>query len=111
LFCNNFSIVRLNTHFVRIRFFKNLKCFYKIVNEKNNNSVYFSTVKYNKKVLETKNVRSSGIKSNKAYQILKRYDLITIVEENISILPLLEGNTYILYYANENIYDVLHNVH
>jgi len=57
-------------------------------------------------------VRSSGIKCNKAYRILKRYDLITIGEADKLILPLLEGNTNILYYiTNENIYDVLHDVH
>jgi len=67
------------------------ECFYKIVNEKNNNSVYLSAVKYNEIVSEIKNVRSSGIKSNKAYRILKRYDLITIGEEDKLILPLLEG--------------------
>jgi hypothetical protein len=57
-------------------------------------------VKYNEIVLEIKNVRSSGIKvtTNKAYRILKRYDLITIGEENKLILPLLEGKTNILYY-------------
>ncbi|XP_050524189.1 KRAB-A domain-containing protein 2-like [Daktulosphaira vitifoliae] len=88
------------------------ECFYKIVNEKNNNSVYLSAVKYNEIVSEIKNVRSSGIKSNKAYRILKKYDLITIGEEDKLILPLLEGNTNILYYiTNENIYDVLHDVH
>ncbi|XP_060836162.1 KRAB-A domain-containing protein 2-like [Rhopalosiphum padi] len=93
----------------RERFYE---CFYKIVNEKNNNSVYLSAVKYNEIVSEIKNVRSSGIKSNKAYRILKRYDLITIGEENKLILPLLEGNTNILYYiTDENIYDVLHDVH
>ncbi|CAI6370762.1 unnamed protein product [Macrosiphum euphorbiae] len=86
--------------------------FYKIVNEKNNNSVYLSAVKYNKIVSEIKNVRSSGIKSNKAHRILKRYDLITIGEEDKLILPLLESNTNIVYYiTNENIYDVLHDVH
>ncbi|XP_026811263.1 KRAB-A domain-containing protein 2-like [Rhopalosiphum maidis] len=93
----------------RERFYE---CFYKIVNEKNNNSVYLSAVKFNEIVSEIKNVRSSGIKSNKAYRILKRYDLITIREENKLILLLLEGNTNILYYiTNENIYDVLHDVY
>lgn len=93
----------------RERFYE---CFNKIVNEKNNNSVYLSAVKYNEIVSEILNVRSSGIKSNKAYRILKRYDLITIGEEKKLILPLLEGNTNILYYiTNENIYDVLHDVH
>lgn len=58
-------------------------------------------------------MRSSGKKSNKAYRILKRYYyIITIGEEDKLILPLLEGNTNILYYiTNENIYDVLHDVH
>lgn len=88
------------------------ECFNKIVNEKNNNSVYLTAVKYNEIVSEILNVRSSGIKINKAYRILKRYDLITIGEEEKLILPLLEGNTNILnYITNENIYDMLHDVH
>lgn len=51
--------------------------------------------------------------TRRRYQILERYDLVTIGEEDKLILPLLESNVNILYYiTNENIfYDVLHEVH
>lgn len=93
----------------KVKFYE---CFNKLINEKNDNSVHLSSVKYNEIMSEIKNFKLKGKKTNKSYRILKRYDIITIDGEEKLIFPLsLDNSIFLFYIMNEHVYDVLHDVH
>lgn len=88
------------------------QCYNKLINEKNDNSVHLSSEKYSEIMLEIKNVKINGKKTNKSYRLLKRFDIVTIDGEEKLIFPLsLDNTNFMFYIMNDHVYDVLHDVH
>lgn len=82
-----------------------------LLSEKNSNNVFLSKVKYNQVLTEVKRLKSGAKLKPNDYKLLKRYDIMNVSNIDKLIVPVTDPNTIKYYVYNEELYNIIHDVH
>uniref|UniRef100_A0A2S2PPZ4 KRAB-A domain-containing protein 2 n=1 Tax=Schizaphis graminum TaxID=13262 RepID=A0A2S2PPZ4_SCHGA len=76
-----------------------------------NNSTFLLKEKYDLLISEVKRIKTGKKESPRDYWLVQRYDVIEVQGNEKLICPMKENSDIIFYVHNEELYDILLNIH
>jgi hypothetical protein len=86
--------------------------FNNLLKKKSSNTSFFTKLKYDQLILHINQLKNNLKKKEpNDYKLLKKYNMLKVSDVNKLTVPVSENNEIKYYVYNEELFDVIHNVH